>query len=449
MTVFKIGSKIETDKFFYFFSLLTDRFETLNSHWAELLEKRFGKKFKPIYVLPFKHNKLFEEDNYIVLNQRLFELQKQLNRTDIINLIYPEDLNKQFCENDFIKELIWKLIKKQGKVFILSFTNVWLDIHDPNVVLLGPNAKVAARFDEKIEHVKTFRKLNLHTNQTEIYSSFDELKAKRKEYPFFLSANFSSGGFESKVIYTTEELEAFYLTLRPINKNGSFIATRLIKNIALSPNTNAIITDKNQTTVICISDQIVRGDNKYMGNIYPSQATEQHKKEMADATIKVGNYLSNFGFRGLFGLDFIISKDGNCFPTDLNPRRQGGYYCNVMMSKKVDIIDLELRLALGEKLPSFNYNDFQADYCWAHSKLVPYFNNSEIRKELNDGKPSAPFVKIGSTYKAVYYPKKYILTAGNPGIYITSGHSYQKVTNKLFKEVEKTISISYSTYEGL
>lgn len=272
---------------------------------------------------------------------------------------------------------------------------------------------------------------------------------REKNIPFFLSGAYSSGGFESKVIYTPEELDAFYATLRPINKAGHFIVARLIKDIALSPNTNAIITGENQTTLVCISDQILRGGNKYMGNLYPSQASSKQIKILVDATIKVGNYLSTLGFRGLFGMDFIITKEGECFPTDLNPRRQGGYFCNVMMSQKIDLIDLELKLVLGEELPNFCYEDFQVDYFWAHSKLTPYFNNTEIQKEFEIGNPSDPFRTVGSTYTAIYYPKDHILMAGNPGFYLVSGHSYKRIKTKLFKETEKIISTSYSTYEGL
>lgn len=446
--VSKLDPKLESDENYYFFSLLTDRFETLNKLWAQQLENKFGKKFKPIYILPEKHNKLFEEENYIVLNERHEELKKTWKRNRIIYMIYPEDLNRQFSESSLVQDLIKKLVKKQGKVFVLSFTNVWLDIKNPNVVLLGPDSKVAGKFDDKIEHVKTFNKLGLPVNNVEIYSSFEDLKSKRKLYPFFLSATYSSGGIESMSIYTPEDLDAFYANLRPVNRKGSFIAADLIEDIVLSPNTSAIIYGENKTELICIADQILRG-NRYMGNVYPSQATDAHKKIMIDSTIKLGNYLSNQGFRGLFGLDFIINKKGDCFVTDLNPRRQGGYFCNIMMSKKINIIELEFKLAIGDPLPQFSYEDFQVDYCWGHSKLAPYFPNMEIIREFEVGHPEEPFNTRNAVYQAIYYPKNHILITGNPGFYITSGTSYNQVKKKIYRETEKTISKSFRLYEGL
>ncbi len=442
----KLSPTLATDEYAYFFTMLTDRFQPLNTRWQKGLEKRFHKPFKPIYILLFRHNHYFEEENYIVLNERLADLHKMKGRKDIINLIYPEDLNKQFSQSEFIKDLTRKLIKKQGKVFVLSFTSVWLDIDDPNVLVLGPDGSVASNYDAKTEHIKTFEKLGMDTIKTTVYENIQELRDKQAEYPFFLSATYSSGGFESKAIFTAEDLEAYYSNLRSINKAQPLIAARFIDDIVLAPNTSAIVTGKDSTTMVCISDQILR-NNQYMGNIYPSQTSSAQKKLIHEMTVKVGNYLSGQGFRGLFGLDFLITKSGKCYPVDLNPRRQGGYYCNVMSSNR-DLIDLELRVIFNEPLPELSYEDFQSDYCWAHSKLTPYFPNMKIMDEIKEGDPIKPFKKPGTTYRAIYYPKDCTLLMGNPGFYLTSGKSYKEVKLRLFKETEKTISKSYELYEG-
>ncbi len=442
----KLSSKLASDDYYYFFTMLTDKYDPLNQRWAAGLEKRFGKSFKPIYVLPFYHGQHFEEDNYIVLNERLSTFHKQMGRKDILNLSYPEDLNKQFSESDFIRVLTHKLIKKQGRVFVLSFTSVWLDIDNPKVTILGPDSVVAAKYDAKIEHVRTFKKLGMETIKTTVYNDIQELRDKQKEYPFFLSGMYTSGGIESRVIFTSEDFESYYANLRPVNQMQPLIASRLVEDIVLAPNSSAIITGKDQTTMICISDQILR-NNHYLGNIYPSRTKPTELKMIQDMTIKVGNYLSRKGFRGLFGMDFLITKSGHCYPVDLNPRRQGGYFC-IAAASSVDLIDLELAVIFNEPLPKFSYQDFQVNYCWAHSKLLPYFKNMKITKELHDGDPAEPFTKRGATYKAIYYPKDYILLLGNPGFYLTSGNSYREVKLRLYEETEKIISTSFELYEG-
>ncbi len=442
----KLSPSIETDDCYYFFSMLTDRFLPLNERWQKGLEKRFNKPCKPIYILSFKHSDQFEEENYIVLNERLQETHKQTGRTDLMNLIYPEDLNKQFSRSPQIKELTKKLIKKQGTVCVLGFTSVWLELDDPNIIVLGPDAGVAGKYDAKISHSQTFQKLGMQTIPVTLHQTIEDLRQSNPDYPLFLSAMYSSGGIESKAIFTPSELEAYYVNLRPINKTEALIAARYVDDIVLAPNSTAIVTNDGKTTLLCISDQILR-NNQYMGNIYPSAMSNEQTKQVQTMTETVGKYLYEQGFRGLFGLDFLITKSGHCYPVDLNPRRQGGYYC-VAMSSPYDVVELELAVIFDEPTPEFSYDNFQVTYCWAHSKLSPYYPNVKIVNELNDGSPTEPFTSIGSTYKAVYYSAGYTLMVGNPGFYLTSGKSYKEIKQRLYEETEKAISQSYELYEG-
>lgn len=443
--IFKLDPFLLKDENYYFISLLTDRFGPLNENWAKSLEKRFHKKFKPIYILSSEHNEKYKEDNYIVINKQLYALQKKLGKKNITHLTYPEDLNKQLSKSKFAQNLIKKLIKKQGKVFVLCFSSVWLDFKEnPNVVILGSDSKVSEKYDEKIEQFKLFKKLNLPVNKFTIYSSFDELRKKQKDYPFFISACFSSGGGESGAIHTKKDLQLFYRTLRPINKKSQFIASRLLTDIEHSSGSYAIVLGKNKTVLICITDQFVRG-NKYVGSISPTKSSKEIQKKISDMVVKIGNYLSLQGFRGSFGADFLFTQNGDCYASDINPRRQGSYYSVVQMSKKVDIVDLELSVALNEKLPKITTQDFEIDYFWANCRVVPYSSNVRINKDFQVGNPADPFNNIGSKFVTIYYPENNILLRGSPGFYITSDFLYSNTKKNILGGLEKAISDIFSS----
>lgn len=433
----------------YFFNFLSDRFEYTNNIWVEALKKRFNKKFKPIWILSAKQNDLFmsNKENYIIINKKLKEIKQKLKKNNIIYLEDYEDLNQEFSESRFVKNLIDKLANKQRKVFILGFTSACLNLRDDRVIILGPNPEITNQFDNKVEHIRLFEKLDLPRNRTRVYNSINEIKANEK-YPFYISASYTSGGHESGTIYTEEDLELFFSKLRELNRLNSLLVADLITDIKISPNVNAIICGSKDTRIICISDQILRG-NKYLGNIYPSTASENENKIIIETTNKIGDFLSNLGFRGLFGLDFIIDSNGKVYCVDLNPRRQGGYLCNILMSKKVNIPEIELRLALGEKLPEFDYQDFQASFVWAHSKVKPYFSNTRITNCFKIGEAILPFSNIGSEYKAIFYPTKHILADGNAGYIIVSSNSYEEVKERIIKETEILISKNFELYEGL
>lgn len=179
-----------------------------------------------------------------------------------------------------------------------------------------------------------------------------------------------------------------------------------------------------------------------MGNIYPSQASEEMKQKMEDMTKKMGDYLSTQGFRGMFGMDFLITSNGDCLPVDINPRHQGGYFCNVMTST-IDLVDLELRVALGEDIALPKAEDFDVDYAWAHSKLSPFKSNVRIVEDIRRGNATEPFNKIGSNYSASYYPKNHTLILGNPGFYLTTDQNRDTVEADIKESVANLIGELY------
>jgi hypothetical protein len=131
-----IKDEIFTDNYEYFFSFLTDRFEYATELWIKELEKRFNKKFKPIFVLSAKQNELFKKEDYIIINKKLKEMNGTMPNNEIVYLQDYEDLNKEFSDSKTIKELIEKLIKKQGRLFILGFTSACLEINNPGMGII-------------------------------------------------------------------------------------------------------------------------------------------------------------------------------------------------------------------------------------------------------------------------------------------------------------------------
>lgn len=431
------------DKNAYYFNLLSDRFHPLHSQWEANLKKRFGLTFKPIFVLPAQHNALFKDENYIVIDQSP-EYADIVSNPATHTFVVPaaDDLNKQFSHSDFVRKVIAKLLIKQDQVFVLSLTSVGLTFNDPKVKILGPDPKIAARFDDKAEHLNVFRHLGLPTNHTWVYANYGEMLANHTEYPFFLSATFSSAGSDSRIIQTSHDLASFYAKLRPHNKDSHFVAARLLTDIVNAPNVSAMVLSENNTLVVCLTDQILRG-HQYLGNIYPSGVSERHRSMILKMTTTVGNYLSTQGFRGLFGLDFLVTSSGDCYPLDLNPRRQGSYHCNVLMSKNVDLIELEQKVIFGENLPAIKHEQFEAPYCWAHSKIMPHRTNATLGEGFEIGEPLTPFVTVGTYHAAAWYTQGSVLKGGSAGHYLRSSHSRQSLLDMLDHEVDELTTLLY------
>ena len=440
----RLNENLLNDQNAYYFNLLSDRFHPLHSIWEANLKKRFGLTFKPIFVLPAGHNELFRDENYIVINQSLDAMCVESSpSTNTFAILAADDFNKQFSHSAFAREIIAKLLLKQEQVFVLSLTSVGLTFDSLRVQILGPDPEVAARFDDKAEHLNVFRQLGLPTNQTWVYASYEELQAKHTEYPFFLSAASSSAGSDSCRIETSQELASYFENLRSHNKSSHFVAARLLTDIVSAPNASAMVLSENNTLVVCITDQILRG-HRYLGNIYPSSVGALHYSMILEMTTSVGNYLSKQGFRGLFGLDFLITSTGGCYPLDLNPRRQGSYHCNVMMSKQVDLIDLEQSVIFGEIVPIIKHEQFAVPYCWAHSKIMPHRANATLGEGFEIGDPLEPFDTVGAHHAAAWYRKGSVLKGGAAGHYVRTGISRPLLLDTLGREVDEIITQLYN-----
>jgi predicted ATP-grasp superfamily ATP-dependent carboligase len=414
-----------------------NRFDYVNDLLVDILEKKYHKTFKPIYIYSCDPAPEYKKDNFLVVNKELPDYQNVLNTRRVIYGQEYEDLNLEVSESLEIQSIINRLSDKQDKIFYISFTSSFLNLKHPKIVVIGPKQEIATKFDNKLEQYKLFKNLGLPVINYREYSNIESIE-KNEKYPFFLTSLYTSGGCESSVIKDGSSLDEFYKNLREINKKGHLVASDYISDISIAPNTNAIVVSECDVRIISVTDQVLYG-NEYLGNIYPSLVSEAINKKICDITNKVGIHLGQLGYRGIFGCDFIIDQNENVYINDLNPRRQGGYLCNLLLSKKVNLLEQELLLVLGEDVTDFNHEDFKVDYAWGHSKIKLHYsaidmNLNQYRTLLRPNNNSAfveVFDKIGTEYTTTFYPKGYILTGGYPGYYAVSDFDRKIVEDKV------------------
>ena len=322
----------------------------------------------------------------------------------------------------------------------------FLKITDPQWLVLGPSPKIATYYDNKAQHYELFKKLNLPRNEARVFKDKDELLKKNHTFPGYITASYTSGGNESGLIYSKGMLDNFLSRLRAVNTKDRFLVASIFEHIVTMPNVNAIVTGKNQTSILVISDQIMRG-TRYLGNIYPSSISPKHIKQIKTITIKIGNYLSQEGYRGLFGCDFLINNKGKLVVVDLNPRRQGGYACNALALKAlgVNLTDIELLCALGKvSKVNLSYDNIQYPAIWAHSKIKPNDPGQRINKETKKGSMVKVFSKQNGSYSGTFYKKDSIFIDGYIGYVITVGKNREKVYNLVTDTVNKLLKDTLS-----
>lgn len=437
---YRLEKDILTNKTQYFFSLLGPRFETMNELMADSLSRHFGRQYKPIYIFSSHPNKYFAKENYIVLNKQAYSVENDV-KENVIYLQEYEDLNQEFVQSTFIKKLADGLLKKQEQLPIYSFTTSFLKVENPRWLILGPSPKISTFYDNKAQHYELFEKLNLPRNEARIYENKNELLKKNHTFPGYITASYTSGGNESGVIYSREMLNNFLSRLRAVNTKNRFLVASIFEHIVTMPNVNAIVTGKNKTSVLVISDQIMRG-TRYLGNIYPSSISQKHIEQIKKITIKIGNYLSRKGYRGVFGCDFLINDKGKLVVIDLNPRRQGGYACNALALKSVgvNLTDIELSCALGEiSKIDLAYENIQYPKVWAHSKVKPYDPGQHINREIKKGNMMRIFSEFKGNYHGMFYKKDSIFIDGYIGYIVATGNNRKDVSERVTKYSSKLL----------
>src|SRR3989344_1205002 len=430
-----IEAKLEKDlcknKTRYFFSLLSPRFDIMNKLMTSSLERRFGGKFKAIRILSARPNKYYAYGNYIVLNNHASLVEKKLKDKIIYQQEY-EDLNIEFLKSSSIKDISSKLLRKQDKIFVYPFTTSFMKPRN-GLVVIGPDFELATYYDSKIKHHELFKHLKLPSNKVRLFKTKNDLiKNYQKFLPGYISAAYTSGGYESMLVYDESMLTKFLGGLREVNNKGSFLSAKIFEKITWAPNISAIIVDENKTKILIVSDQILSG-NRYVGNIYPTSVSEKVCKEIVRITEKVGNYLSTKGYRGLFGLDFLVNCDEKVIVVDLNPRRQGGYACNALALKYsgIELTDLELTCALKEDVGKIlAYKNIKYPYVLAHSKIKPSDPGKRMKEETEKGDIEKIFKNKG-TFVTTFFRKNSLFIAGYVGFTAVVRRSRKRAIEEL------------------
>lgn len=429
----------------YFFTLLDPRFDLLNIYLKDILEKIYGKRFEPIYILSNKVTERFKKERWLLLNSQV-KMFKDQEEPNVIFIPKHEDLNEDFSNSYFINEIIRKLSKKQDIIYINAFTTSFFNINADNILFIGPNPRIATYFDSKVIQRILLKNLNLPIPAGKIFNNFSVVETaveSKKVKGFFISAEYGSGGFEVAAIRKSIDLNKFKKRIRPKNLKNRFIVTEILDKV-VAPNATALILDNKNVFVISISDQIEIGTT-YIGNIYPSCVCSQMQEKMIEYTRAIGLNLAKEGYRGFFGCDFVVTPEDKCYVVDINPRKQGGLLCNLLMFERLkpsgfpNLIELEFKATSGKEVKG-NFRAFEnptINYYWAHCKIPPKEKNVKIKKEVSIGLEEECFSRIDSYSIKSFFPKESLFVHGSSlGSIIMTGKAYDELLSNILKKME-------------
>jgi len=434
----------------YFFSLLGPRFDVMNRRMGKSLAKRFGGEWKPINIYNAMPNKQYREDAFLLVNNGEEDIWERAGRYTI-RLPEYEDLNQLFVSSAVVSAAVERLQAQQSCIPVYSFTSSFFDATDKRFTLLGPDPGIATHYDSKINHYRLFEQLGLPAIPGRVLSAREFDRHIKEMIPCFVSSTFTSGGNESRYVFDQRDWQALRGQLRKVNRNAPILATTLLDPIAYSLNVNVLVADRDATHTLVVSRQIMRG-RRYLGNLYPANISKEMEREIVRITQRVGDALSQEGFRGLFGLDFLVDMDGVVYVVDLNPRRQGGYACNALALEQmgVSLTDHELACALdGVTTLNASYEAMQFPHAWAHSKVRPERSGS-LWHNVHKGSLEDVFAKAPHKFTTLFYEPGSFFFDGCIG-YIAASGDIRDVEVFAYKRSDELLTSVFSprSLEGL
>ncbi|WP_045212341.1 ATP-grasp domain-containing protein [Desulfonatronovibrio magnus] len=357
-----------TDYFLYIGELKTDG---LNEFVKENLSKIHNKKFDYISILPDVMES-YPHRNILIINPLARNLYHQTSRKFSCRMS-PGDFAGVVSYSMTVLQLVRMLIKRQGNLYVhvfeslpeLTFTRM------PGVTLLGPNGQVAGMWNNKLYQLQMLKDV-VPVIDYKISGGVNEMLKNIEEsltnWPdgVFVSQPYSAAGTNSFIVNSMEDL-AQRLPL----PQATYFLSRYVPHVH-DPTVLGVVGNEDDVFIAAIADQEIEGGNMFRGSTFPSVLSYKEQLEIKEHTRMVGKVLGRSGYRGIFGCDYIVDKQGNIFFVEVNARKQGTTMemcCtleNLLPEDAPSLMELEYYAVTENRLPSnkVEISDAISDLNW-------------------------------------------------------------------------------------
>lgn len=226
--------------------------------------------------------------------------------------------------------------------------------------------------------------------------TYYDLTLKMNCKKFVFQEEFGSGGDATILISN----ESDYKTL--LQNDKKYCISKYIKNTPLNI---TLIIGKNNIVIFPISAQLIKIiDNKfkYVGAdfAYANSLQDNIISEIYDYSNIIAKELQNKEYRGILGIDYILTNEDKVYFMEINPRFQSSsFLLSIILNKSYNTSIAELNyLALNDKnIPEINLNEIKISFLNCND-IQPFDNYKEDYKIVNGYFP----MNSSSYYRKVF-----------------------------------------------
>jgi hypothetical protein len=407
------------------------------------LKKHYNKDIEIIYIIPNLPACYFK-GNYVVVNNKLAKLK---NKTKSYVALSASDFYKMVAKSNYVKNLINKLLKNQKDIFVqlykdskeLNFLTKY-----QNLKILGPQIRIFDKYDDKLSQHVFADSLGIPVPKWQLaHGKKDLIKIYNKDWKgkkAFVSQLHSAGGAGCAVVSSKKEIKNH----PHIKKENTLYIISDYVNYKDSPTSGAIVANKYEVFFSGMMDQIMKG-YKNLGSIYPSKLNKKTQNLIENYTIRIGKELGKRGFKGFFSLDFVVSRAGKIYFSEINPRIGGTTLEKVYLHESTkekgmpSLPELEFRAITKNTFGRLKSNKIKkGNFSWARYSIKCDKGAKILKEFLPEYSEKAAFQKKKTT--VLCFPRKDItFKTGGFVCKIVSVKPSRKQVEKELKNTSKAI----------
>ncbi|MBB5348189.1 hypothetical protein JWG42_12050 [Desulfoprunum benzoelyticum] len=317
---------------FYYFLYVGDlKNYPLNNFVKETLERRLGRRDVQFIAIVPDVCIQYNYANVMVINPIAHE--DMITNHHFSGMKTPPRMSCRLKSSIFmnavsssptVRALINHILENQNQLYVNLYESVVEMTLDTisRVSILGPDKHIAKKYNNKVfQHeilqdvvpmIEGFR----CTSREQLLATTQPLFAQWPE-GVFVSAAYSAGGANSSITHSQQEVADRFQ-----DEESEYLVTRYIPH-DLDPTVLAVVANENDVYIAGIADQNIVDGNRFIGSSFPSLASDEQMRLLRKYTVKVGRVLGKAGYRGIFGCDYLIDRDGKIFFLEINARKQG------------------------------------------------------------------------------------------------------------------------------
>jgi len=220
------------------------------------------------------------------------------------------------------------------------------------IPILGNHPNVVKKVRDKMKFFQELERLGIPHPETAVAENLEEARGEAKNigYPVLVKPLRGFGGAGIRKAKGPEEIEKAFRRASLLDEK--VLIQEYISGIAASASlissTNGAITLTLNEQLLGMSEMSQREPFGYCGNVIPLQVNKAVTDRSKGIVERVA---SHFNLVGSNGIDLVVSKEGEPYVIEVNPRFQGTLEC-VERILNVNVVKAHVEACVQGKLPT-------------------------------------------------------------------------------------------------